>query len=77
MKKRKPVLRILIVEDDPDRARRLQSWLPQDTRSVVVVQVLAGPWVCSIGIAEAYTLVFCSIMICKSRLQPTRTVTYL
>ena len=36
MKKRKPVLRILIVEDDPERARRLQSWLLQDARTVVV-----------------------------------------
>lgn len=36
MKKPKPVLRILIVEDDPDRARRLQSWLPEGVRTVVV-----------------------------------------
>lgn len=36
MKKPKPVLRILIVEDDPDRARRLRSWLPDNVRTVVV-----------------------------------------
>ena len=36
MKKRKPVLRILIVGDGPGRALRLQSWLPHDVRTVVV-----------------------------------------
>jgi len=36
MKKPKPVFRILIVEDDPDRAATLQNWLPQDVRPVVV-----------------------------------------
>lgn len=36
MKKPKPVFRILIVEDDPDRAETLQDWLPRDVRPVVV-----------------------------------------
>lgn len=35
-KKPKPVFRILIVEDDPDRAQTLESWLPEDVRTVVV-----------------------------------------
>jgi len=36
IKKPKPVFRILIVEDDPERADILQSWLPEGTRAVVV-----------------------------------------
>ena len=36
MKEPKPLMRILIVEDDAERALRLQSWLPQDLRTVVV-----------------------------------------
>jgi len=34
--KPKPVCRILMVEDDPDRTLLLQSWLPPDVRTVVV-----------------------------------------
>ena len=36
MKNQKPVFRILIVEDDPDRAQTLQSWLPEDAIAVLV-----------------------------------------
>lgn len=36
MKKPKPLFRILIVEDDPERADILQAWLPKDVRPVVV-----------------------------------------
>lgn len=36
MKRPKPVFRILIVEDDPERAKILQRWLPKDARSVLV-----------------------------------------
>ncbi len=36
MKKPKPVFRILIVEDDIERAETLRSWLPEDVRPVVV-----------------------------------------
>jgi len=36
MKKQLPMFRILIVEDDPDRAQTLVKWLPEDVRPVVV-----------------------------------------
>ena len=36
LKRPKPVFRILIVEDDADRARTLQEWLPEEARAVVV-----------------------------------------
>ena len=32
-----PILRILIVEDDPVRERRLLSWLPPDVKAVVAM----------------------------------------
>ena len=36
MRRSKPFFRILVVEDDPQRASLLQSWLPEDVRTVLV-----------------------------------------
>jgi CheY-like chemotaxis protein len=39
MGKPKPVMRVLMVEDNEIRAQRLQSWLPEDVRTVVASSV--------------------------------------
>jgi CheY-like chemotaxis protein len=36
MEQRNPFFRILIVEDDPARAQKFQSWLPEDVRTTIV-----------------------------------------